>query len=64
MGLVADLTWEELQEIGVNKLGERRVLWGLQPGAGCRVPARVSGTHSASRPGAENGGPRKTGAAS
>jgi hypothetical protein len=22
MGLVADLTWEELQEIGVNKLGE------------------------------------------
>lgn len=24
MGLVADLTWEELQEIGVNKLGEDR----------------------------------------
>lgn len=23
MGLVADLTWEELQEIGVNKLGEQ-----------------------------------------
>lgn len=22
MGLVAELTWEELQEIGVNKLGE------------------------------------------
>lgn len=22
MGLVADLTWEELQEIGVNKLGK------------------------------------------
>lgn len=22
MGLVADLTWEELQEIGINKLGE------------------------------------------
>lgn len=22
MGLVADLTWEELQEVGVNKLGE------------------------------------------
>lgn len=25
MGLVADLTWEELQEIGVNKLGEDHV---------------------------------------
>lgn len=28
MGLVADLTWEELQEIGVNKLGEHRLCWG------------------------------------
>lgn len=31
MGLVAELTWEELQEIGVNKLGEDSFLAGLPP---------------------------------
>lgn len=36
MGLVADLTWEELQEIGVNKLGEDHV---RAPGRPClRIP--------------------------
>lgn len=41
MGLVADLTWEELQEIGVNKLGEDcpGALW-----PGPHVPPRVSKT--------------------
>lgn len=36
MGLVADLTWEELQEIGVNKLGENC------PGASCPGPPSAS----------------------
>ena len=31
MGLVADLTWEELQEIGVNKLGEDHLEASWQP---------------------------------
>lgn len=31
MGLVAELTWEELQEIGVNKLGKGRGVAGGIP---------------------------------
>lgn len=53
MGLVADLTWEELQEIGVNKLGEPRLHWGLWPGT--HQPPRVFKTFSGSRPRRENG---------
>ena len=47
MGLVADLTWEELQEIGVNKLGEDcpGALW-----PGPHVPPRVSKTFQGSGP--------------
>lgn len=47
MGLVADLTWEELQEIGVNKLGEDC------PGAswpGPHMPPRGSKTFQGSSP--------------
>lgn len=46
MGLVADLTWEELQEIGVNKLGEHRLPGALWPGP--HMPLRVSNTFSGS----------------
>lgn len=55
MGLVADLTWEELQEIGVNKLGEDC------PGAswpGPHVPPRGSKTFQGSSPGGRMGSRR------
>lgn len=75
MGLVADLTWEELQEIGVNKLGHQKKLMlgvkrlaelrrglpqGEALGEGGRWPAR--GPELMAIEGLENGeGPAGTG---
>ncbi|XP_054449135.1 caskin-2 isoform X2 [Pteronotus mesoamericanus] len=75
MGLVADLTWEELQEIGVNKLGHQKklmlgvrrlaelrrgLLQGEAPGEGSRRPAR--GPELMAIEGLENGdGPAAAG---
>lgn len=49
--IVADLTWEDLQEIGINKLGESLLLcWGGpgQPSLPARSPRPVL-PHSGSR---------------
>ncbi|XP_077019908.1 caskin-2 isoform X2 [Tamandua tetradactyla] len=68
MGLVADLTWEELQEVGVNKLGHQKklmlgvkrlaelrrgLLQGDAPGEGGRRPA--TGPELMAIEGLENG---------